>query len=411
VSAAELEEREGEEVLYRVRTENVIARGPTTCLDNGHIIYARTQQEIDETVARWKKLGPQPTGFDLECAASPTVPNGTGLHPHLGTIRLAQFAVLDGGNGRPEALVFDHWQFDAGKAMELLADPARETIIHFAQMETRWVGYNYGIRIENLIDTCEASKLIYKRHGFTGEPLEEDLLRIGLDEEKAQAALAQAATEGAEDVKLPAPRGVRHALGVVSKRDLGVDLSKEFQNSYWDAVKLNRGQKKYAGEDALVLLDLWARQQQFLTAEDRASMAKAASALNDKAVGVSVDEARARNVAVLVEHGLTEAEILVDGELDPKFARALAEEKLLAVASTPVVKGCESARAKRMISACRNKRELDKLVEALPFMRLHFSNRASVRNAASARARALKNNTKKAKYPAKVQVAGWRQPF
>jgi hypothetical protein len=379
-------------------------------METGVITYARTQAEIDEVMARWKKVGPQAVAHDLECAASPTVPNGTGLHPHLGTIRLAQFGVRDGGNGHPEALVIDCWQLDPSKAMALLADPNYPTIIHFAQMETRWVGYNYGIRIENLIDTCHASKLSYKRHGFTGQPLEEDLLRIGFDEERAQAALARA-DEEAEALKLPSAREIRHALGVVAKRELDIDLDKSQQNSYWDAVKLSREQKKYAGEDVLVLLDLWEREQQFLTDEDRIEMAEAAQKLNDKSVGISPEIARTRNLTALRAAGYSEAEVTQDGEIKHSFLVALRERDALTLPVPPADRGCESARARRMIAACRNQRELDKLVAALPFMRIHFSNRKSLKNAVRARSRQFKDNSKKDKYPARVQVAGWRQPF
>ena len=155
-------------------------------------------------------------------------------------------------NGVPEALVVDCWRFNPAKALKLLADPEYRTIIHFAQMETRWVGYDYGVRIENLADTCTASKLIYKRHGFIGEPLAEDLERIGADEKSAQRAL----DEGRD---LPAAKGIRHALGIVAQRELGLELDKEQQNSWWDAARLTPAQQKYAGEDVLSLLDLWER--------------------------------------------------------------------------------------------------------------------------------------------------------
>jgi len=359
-----------------IRTDMIRPQGPTDAMRRGNIIIPRTQQEIEATIARWRRAGAQPIAHDLECAASPTVPNGTGLHPHLGTIRLAQFAVKDRGDGVPEALVIDCWRLDPSEAVKLLAEPEWPTIIHFAQMETRWIGYKYGVRIENLIDTHLGSKLIYERHGFTAQPIQEDIERLRLDEERELKAIE-------EGKKLPKRRGPRFALGVVCQRELGLTLDKTQQNSYWDAVKLTDAQEKYAGEDVLSLLDLYDRFEPLWEDEDREALAKAARDLNDKTAGISEEEA---------------------------LRRLREENDETAAPYTPGNKGSEVERAVTMISSCQTKTELDKARHALPYMRLHFSDQPAIQEALRKKRRQLKRNKTVIK-PSKVQVASWRQPF
>jgi len=371
------------EVEGTLRTDNVMPHGPNEALKTGKIIIPRSQREVDEVIARWRSYGPQPIAHDLECAASPTVPNGTGLHPHLGTIRLAQFGIRHAEGGRPEALVIDCWRYQPGALLDILSDKDWLTIIHFAQMETRWMGYGYGVRIENLIDTRQAAKLIYDRLGFTGEPLPEDLERLGLGPQPLP-----------EGTKL---RGPRFALGMVGQRELGVDLDKEQQNSYWDAINLTREQLRYAGEDALVLLDLYERFKPLLTEEDHEELRQSAERLNDKSAGITATEARRRNA---------ELRALVDGM--PGAEEALARYGIKPY--TPEGKNCESERALRMIAACRNKKELEKMRKALPYMRIHFTNRDKVMKAIEARQSQIRRGTRKPN-PVKAKVVGWKQPF
>jgi len=391
-----------------INTANIRERGPTACMSTGVVTVVRSQKEFDDTIRRWTKLGPQVLAHDLECAASPTVPNGSGLHPHLGTIRLAQFGVRDGGKGYPEALVIDCWKFKADKAVALLEDPKWPTIIHYAQMETKWIGYKYGARIENLIDTREASKLIYERHGFVGEPLAEDIERLSQDQKNIEAAEEEAIINETKPKK-PRTQGIRHALGVVSQRELGIDLSKENQNSAWDAVKLTKEQQKYAGEDVLVLLDLWERFEPLLTYEDRESIEKSARYLNDQSAGISENDAHERNLLALAERGIN-IRNLPGGVLSAHHQQLLFDAKELTFATTPDAKGCESVRARRMISACKDERDLEKMKVALPYMRIHFSNRDDVEIAIKKRARQIKNGSKSKRQP-KIKAAGWTQPF
>lgn len=202
-------------------------RRPTPAMDEGEIIVASSQRQVDETLKRWVSLGVQPIAHDLECAPSNTVWNGTGLHPHLGVMRLAQFAVADNGDGRAEALVVDVWKYSIDSWMRLITDPQWPIIVHYAAMEQRWHGWLYRAPITNTIDTWHASKLAWEadhRH----------LIEAG---EK--------------------PPKVSHSLAAVCLRELGVEVDKTYQNSPWDAVKLCEGQLRYAGVDVLSLLDLW----------------------------------------------------------------------------------------------------------------------------------------------------------
>jgi hypothetical protein len=379
-----------EPIRGELRTENIMPQGPTTAMETGRIIVPRSQREIDEIIERWRSYGPQPIAHDLECAPSPTVPNGTGLHPHLGTIRLAQFGIRDSEGGVPEAMVIDCWRHSPAGLVSLLADPDWETIIHFAQMESRWLGYEYGIRIENLFDTRLASKLAYDRLGFTSEPLPEDLQRLGHGDKPLPEGIT--------------PRGPRFALGMVGERELGVALDKEeHQFSYWDAVRLNKGQLKYAGEDVLVLLDLHERLAPLLTADDLEEMRFATDALNDRSVGVTAKEARKRNLA------LAKKAVRLWGSASTEEAEEYLKEHRV-VECAPNDKNCESERVLRMVAACRTKRELDKVRASLPHMRIHFTNRQKVIDAIEARRSQIKRGTRKP-VEVKATVPPWEKPF
>lgn len=253
--------------LYGLDAENLtdeVERRPTPNMDTGRIIVPRSQKEVNETIARWKALGPQPVAHDLECAASPTVPNGSGLHPHLGTIRLAQFGVAEGGRGLPEALVVNVWKHNPEEILEVLENPEWPTIIHFAQMETRWLGYRYGLRVENLIDTRLVASLLYQRDVELG------IWRPRIIEDKLRAL---------QDKK------PSFSLGHTSKRDLGLELDKTQQTSAWDAVKLSRDQEVYAGRDVLSLLDLWEQYKSHVDWEIRQKMQEAARKLANRGQG------------------------------------------------------------------------------------------------------------------------------
>jgi ribonuclease D len=289
----------------------------TPHLDHGVIRIIDNEGELKEVLRRWKKLGPQTIALDLECAASPTVPNGSGLHPHLGTIRLIQLGVSDGGDGQSEAIVVDAWKTDIKEAMGIIEDPAWPTLVHYAQMETRWLDYAHGTKIGGLLDTCKASKLIHET-------------------EKS------------------------HNLGTVVERELGQELSKEQQNSYWDAVELTAEQIEYAGKDVLALLDVWAQMEPKLNKENFDDLGEHSDNIQEKS---------------------TEA------------------------------KGCESERALDMIRACRSVSELEKIKDSgLPHMRIHHSNRAKINRSISRANRRLTDGGSPRR-PVKVKVASWRQPF
>lgn len=358
----------------------------THCLETGRIIVPRSDQEVADTIARWRAVGPQRLALDFECAASATVPNGTGLHPHLGTIRLAQYAVENGGQGVPEALVVETWEFDDTPARELVESEDWPTLVHYSQMESRWLAYAHGIRIGHLIDTCALSKETYDEDQLrmTLEAVEQAIrageLRAELrptsedPEEFAlqlSNALDVAASEGVE-LDLPrvhewelTPAGrVSHSLGIVTRRRLNWELSKEWQNSYWDAVKLVEEQLQYAGEDVLSLLDLGHDFDQRITPEQFEAAREKAERIQDSAMSHS--GAQPRN--------------------------------------------CESERATRMIKASQTLTELARVEDALTNMRIHHSNRTRVIRALRRTRRKLERGEGPTR-PLKVRVASWRQPF
>jgi hypothetical protein len=324
-------------------------KGRTDAIDNGRIIIARTQRDVDSTLRRWMKQGVQPIAHDLESAAADTAPNGTGLHAHLGYVRLAQFAVYDGGDGIPEALVVDVWKQNPAKLYALLADPAWPTIIHFAQMEQRFHGWTQGLAITNLIDTCHVDKLVYPfeldEHG--------DVL---FDEQKGKEIKA------------------KHNLAICNLRNLGYVMDKTQQNSAWDRVKLTPEQEEYAGLDVLSLLDLWRYYEPMLTESMWAEMElKAAERIAKSCAPAPSDD------------------------LDPDVL-------------TQATPHDEAERVIRMIRAARSKTELAAVQAALPHMRIHFHNADRVKRSL-ARAKGRLTRGKKPDMPVKVQIAGWRRPF
>lgn len=223
-------------------------RVPTPALDTGRIIIARNAREVEEVISRWRAVdGDKTVAHDLECAASATVKNGSGLHPHLGTIRLGQWAVRDGGDGVPEALVINYWNTEPQAALDLLSDPEWKVLIHYTQMELPWHGYTRGLRLTNVVDTHLTGKLNYKRleeQGLWVPHLDEDIQRQ-------------------EEGKDP-----RFALGITSQRVAGFDMDKTQQTSHWDARSLSNAQEIYAGVDVLALLDLEPHLTEHLTEED-----------------------------------------------------------------------------------------------------------------------------------------------
>jgi hypothetical protein len=322
-------------------------KAPTPAIDSGVIRVARTTREVREVIERWQSFGPQTIAFDIECAASATVPNGSGLHPHLGTIRLGQFAVRDGGNGRAEALVINFWEAEPEPALNLLRDPAWRILIHYTRMEIPWLGYTRGLEITNVRDTHLAGKLNYKRRveegdWFSDHP--EDVMRAAAGKEP------------------------RWALGITSERTLDYPMDKTQQNSAWDAVRLTGEQTWYAGVDVLALLDIEPHVTSHMTAEDWA------------------------------EH---------DAKIEEYTRRALRGP---GDGDTTPWKGCESQRVLRMIAASTSMAELTRLRRALPQTRIHYSARERVFAAVDAAERQLESGIRP-QPPAKIVLPGLSQPF
>lgn len=175
------------------------------------ITPATSQQQIDQTFAKWKKLSARPIAFDIETAASPTVVNGSGLHPHLGTLRLVQFALqTDEGY---ECIVIDCYKYNWSDGLEFLYDSNWPVLIQHAAMETRWIGWMFGFAITKVIDLEVVAKEIYSAKSMN--------------------------------------------LAKISETVLGRELDKTEQNGFWDAPNLTAEQLVYAGLDVLILLEIW----------------------------------------------------------------------------------------------------------------------------------------------------------
>lgn len=321
-------------------------------MDTGRKIVARSNRHIAQVVARWHNAGAQPIACDLECAASPTVLNGSGLHPHLGTIRLAQFAVGDGSRGVAEALVIDCWKQDPTPALALLVDPDWPTLIHFARMECAWFGWCHGLVINNLIDTCELARRIYttEHDDGTWEPV--------LDEDFERERLG----------KKP-----RASLGILYERVFGDLLDKSNQNSYWDAKRLTREQLTYAAYDVLALLDLWPVLRARISHADLADVLAKSAELSKRSVLVPEDH------------------MVKGAELDR------------------VVRGSEVERALRMAHAARSPSELVKVERCLPYLRLHYTARPLIVTECNRARRRLAHNGPP-KRPAELHAAPWQTP-
>ena len=326
---------------------------PSPAIAQGRRIFARSNRHVDAVVARWRSLGCQPVACDLECAASPTVVNGSGLHPHLGTIRLAQFAVADGGRGTAEALVIDCWKQDPAPARSLLGDQTWPTLIHYARMECSWLGWRYGLVINNLIDTCAVARTVYARERKRGEwkpVLDEDFERE-LGGKRPSAS-----------------------LGAVYKRVFGDDLDKSNQNSFWYAKRLTHEQLTYAADDVLALLDLWPVLRAQITDDYLAEVMAKSARLARRSVHVSKDH---------VVKGTRVAQVVV---------------------------GCEVERALRMVAAACSEKELGLVERCLPYLRLHYTARPVIA-AACSRARRRLACGERPRRPEKCRPARWRTPF
>ena len=122
-------------------------------------------------------------------------------------------------------------QTEAPNLKQLLEDPGRTIIFHFARFDVAVLKHALGIACTNLYCTKIASRLT----------------RTYTD---------------------------RHGLKDLVREFIGVDISKQQQSSDWAAEALTQAQLEYAASDVLHLHDLRAHLQKRLEREDREEFAK-----------------------------------------------------------------------------------------------------------------------------------------
>jgi DNA polymerase-1 len=133
----------------------------------------------------------------------------TALTPGEGRVRLIQ--AHDGGM----TIVIDPFTVDP---MPLFAQLKGERVVaHNANFEELWLWHEFAVDLGTMDDTMVMSQVLYG---------------------------------GTEDFKR-----VRHGLADVVKRELGVELDKEMQESDWDG-QLTHEQLDYAAKDAEILVPL-----------------------------------------------------------------------------------------------------------------------------------------------------------
>lgn len=152
-----------------------------------------------------------------------------GLKPHRDRLCLVQ---LSPGDGSADLVRIDPGQGAAPNLTQLLTDPARTKLFHFARFDIAVLEHAFGIEISPVWCTKIASKLA----------------RTNTD---------------------------RHSLKDLTRDLLGVDISKEQQSSDWGANELSANQIRYAAADVLYLHDLVAELSARLDREGRMGFAHA----------------------------------------------------------------------------------------------------------------------------------------
>jgi ribonuclease D len=140
-------------------------------------------------------------GIDIETTA---------LSPEEGRLRLVQLSTTKG------AKVFDMYTDDEEEVKAVIRGSG-ELVAHNAVFERKWLQAKLGIDIGVIHDTMIMSQVLY-----TG----------------TKAAIRS---------------NVSHSLKSVVQRELKLEMSKEEQQSDWDALVLTPEQKRYAAFDAAVL--------------------------------------------------------------------------------------------------------------------------------------------------------------
>jgi len=152
-----------------------------------------------------------------------------GLRPERDRLCLIQ---LSAGDGDCHLVRFRRDEYRAPNLVRLLSDPAIEKVFHFARFDLAILRRYLSVVCEPIYCTKIASKL------------------------------ARTYTD-------------RHGLKDLCQELLGIDLSKQMQNSDWGAPELSEAQLSYAANDVLHLHRLRERLDAMLEREGRAALASA----------------------------------------------------------------------------------------------------------------------------------------
>lgn len=133
---------------------------------------------------------------------------------------------LSSGNGNVHLIKFESGQYDAPNLKELLADPARVKLFHFARFDIAVIYKYLGVLVQNIYCTKIASKIV------------------------------RTYAEG-------------HGLKDLCRELLNVQISKQQQSSYWGNETLSKEQLEYAATDVLYLHKLRDKLNIMLARENR----------------------------------------------------------------------------------------------------------------------------------------------
>ena len=152
-----------------------------------------------------------------------------GLRPERDRLCLVQ---LSAGDGDCHLVRFRGDEYRAPNLVRLLSDPAIEKVFHFARFDLAILRRYLSVVCDSIYCTKIASKL------------------------------ARTYTD-------------RHGLKDLCQELLGIDLSKQMQNSDWGAPELSEAQLSYAANDVLHLHRLRERLDAMLEREGRTALASA----------------------------------------------------------------------------------------------------------------------------------------
>ncbi len=199
---------------------------------------------VDKDLFSYKKI----VGVDIETWDGK---RGGSLDPFSGKIALVQMAFEDG-----DIRLYRPWDKDFKDVVEILEDKDTLKIGHNFKFDLKFFYVN-GIFPYPVFDTMIASQIIY---AGIGEP--DDI------SEQLEALKKDLSTEDVPIFEISAKKKTKatrflHSLQAVLKRELGVYIGKDVQNSNWGVEKLSDSQIEYAKNDVKYLINLakvlWAK--------------------------------------------------------------------------------------------------------------------------------------------------------